>query len=93
VQRTGALRVTLRPNEIIQQVLLSTTSRFVGEFENDCMLVTHACPDFDDRSAHERRKEGPASRNAFVFVFRTEEILKAPGVVIPNYAYACAVKF
>lgn len=31
-------------------------------------------------------EEGPASRNAFVFAFRTEPIAKAPGTPVPNYA-------
>lgn len=79
--------MTLRPSETIQHALLSTTSHLVGEFENDCMLVTQAWPGFGDRMAFARHTEGPISRNAFVFVFRTSEIKREAGTIVPDYTY------
>ena len=77
--------MTLRPSKTIHKALISTTSRFTGEFEMDGVLLTHAWPNFDDRSASVRRSEGPASRSAFVFAFQTEDISVKSGP-IPNYS-------
>lgn len=61
----------LRPNKTTQKILISTTSRLFGEFENSMLLIAHAWPDFYSRAALARNSEGPASRNAFVVVFET----------------------
>lgn len=79
---------SVRPLETINKALLSTTSSFVGEYEVDGMLLSHAWPRFRDPVASARRHEGPASRNVFVLVFETPEICKAPGVALPDYSGA-----
>jgi hypothetical protein len=78
--------MTLRPDETIQKALLSTPSRFVGEFEAEGILLTHAWPGFHDRSASIRWQEGPASRSAYIFAFRTEVAEKSQGKKLPDYS-------
>jgi len=82
----GHLNMTLRPQETIQKALISTTSRFVGEYENQGVLLAHAWPDFYDRSAIVRWSKGPASRSALVFAFETAAVDKKPGSVMPEYS-------
>lgn len=77
--------MSLRPLQNIHKCLLSTTSRLVGEFEMDGALLAHAWPDFHDRHASARCSEGPASRSAFIFSFRTEDALVNSGAA-PNYS-------
>jgi hypothetical protein len=66
--------MTLRPSETTQKALISTTSRLVGKYEKNGMLLTHAWPDFYDRSAYVRMSESPISRCAFIFAFETEPV-------------------
>lgn len=75
----GHFEMTLRPQETIQKALISTTSRLVGEYEKNGVLLTHAWPDFYDRSASVRWSEGPASRSAFIFAFETEPVENKSG--------------
>lgn len=76
----------LRPSETVQRILLSTTSRLVGEFADDDVLVTHAWPGMGDPNATHRWNEGPMSRSTYVLSFTTEAPLKNVGVVIPDYS-------
>ena len=76
----------LRPNETIHKALISTTSRLVGEYESDSILIDHAWPDFSNHFGFARYYENPASRSAFIVVFQTEPYEKGPGVVVPNYS-------
>ena len=78
--------MTLHPDETIQKALLSTPSRFVGAFEAEGILLTHAWPGFHDSSASMRWLEGPASRSAYIFVFRTEVSEKGLGKSLPDYS-------
>ena len=78
--------MSLRPDETLQKALLSTTSRLVGEYETDDVLLTHAWPDFYDQFASIRWNEGPASRSAFVLAFRTEPVEKGVGKPLPEYS-------
>jgi hypothetical protein len=77
----------LYADETVQKYLISTTSRLLGEFESDDVLIRHAWPGFHDHSAQGRILEGPTSRSAYVLIFGTPEYEKAPGVPIPNYNY------
>ncbi len=77
--------MTLRPHKTTQKALISTTSRLVGEYEKNGVLLTHAWPDFYDRSASVRWSEGPASRSAFIFAFETEPVEKKSGP-LPEYS-------
>ncbi|WP_079201070.1 hypothetical protein [Pseudomonas sp. CC6-YY-74] len=78
---------SLRPDETVQKLLISTTSRFVAEFDEPHILITHAWPAFSKRSPIPRSLEGPASRNAFMAVIRTEPYEKAAGVIVPDYSW------
>ena len=77
--------MTLRPDTTKHKALISTTSRLLGEYEKECVLIAHAWPDFQNRSAQTRHREGPASRSTFIFAFETQPIEKKPGLIIPNY--------
>lgn len=77
---------SVRPSEIVNKALVSTTSSFVGEYEIDGLLVGHAWPGLRDRAAAVRGYDGPASRNAFVFAFETPQFAKTVGVVLPDYS-------
>lgn len=77
---------SVRPLETVNKALLSTTSSFVGEYEVEGMLVSHAWPGFRDTAASSRRHDGPASRTAFVLAFDTPPIERAVGVALPNYS-------
>lgn len=79
--------MTIRPLETLNKALISTTSHFVGEYEFDDILFTLAWPNFSDASGMVRWNEGPASRSAFVLVFKTPPIVRGEGVMIPNYAW------
>jgi hypothetical protein len=75
------------PDETINSVLLSSTSRFVGSIENDSILLTHAW-DFQSKfRGLQIHESNPLSRNAFIFCFSTKPVPKVNGSVIPNYAY------
>jgi len=75
----------LRPQATIQKVLISTTSRLVGEYEKNNILLTHAWPDSLDQSAFARWSEGPISRSAFIFAFETEPTTNNQ-LVVPDYS-------
>ena len=77
--------MSIRPLETVNKALLSSTSSFVGEYESEGMLFTHAWPNFSDSSSSVRRAEGPASRNAFVFAFETPPLERSAGAALPNY--------
>ena len=77
--------MSLRASDTIQKFLLSTTSRLIGEYEADGILIAHAWPNFQDRIGMARMFEGPTSRNAFILSFETPPLIRAAGVVIPSY--------
>lgn len=64
--------MTLHPSEGMTKILLSTTSRFVGEYAFDHFLLTHAWP-----SGHSQAEgnlghtENPMSRNYYVLTVKT----------------------
>lgn len=78
--------MSLRPDETVQKALLSTPSRFVGEYETDEVLLTHAWHSFNDLLAPIRWAEGPASRSAYILAFRTKSVDKSPGNPLPDYS-------
>ena len=79
-------RHPLRPDETIHKALISTTSRLVGAYESDSILIDHAWPSFSNRLGFARVHENPASRSAYLVVFQTEPYEKGPGVVSRNYS-------
>lgn len=62
--------MSLQPNNKIDKFLISTTSRFTGRYEKNGILLTHSWADY--KAFDKRGHEGPASRNAFVFVHEVE---------------------
>lgn len=77
----------LRPPETIQKLLISTTSRLLGEFESDLLLVTHTWRDFHDHRLGMTLTEGPLSRSTYVVAFETEPHSKEVGSMLPSYAW------
>jgi len=75
----------LKPDENIQQIIISSTSRFVGEYESENFLITHA----HAQNATCRASglgENPYCRNYYVVAFKATQQERAPGVVIPDYS-------
>jgi hypothetical protein len=75
----------LKPVETIERVLISSTSRFVAEYEADGVLVTHVWPGFSAPGGFLRMEEGPLSRSAYMLSFVVPEVPRLPGQMIPNY--------
>lgn len=71
----------LRPPETIQKLLISTTSRLLGEFESDLLLVAHAWRDSHFGVAS---TESPLSRSAYIVAFETEPHRKDVGSMLPK---------
>ena len=71
-----SLSKSLRPDETIQKVLISTTSRINGEFSSERILIAHAGQNFSQSAGAFREKESPVSRNAFIVAFRTGQTEK-----------------
>ena len=78
--------MSLRPNRTIQKVLISTTSKLVGLYDQKSLLITHAWPDFYSRHSFARAVESPISRSAYIFAFETDHIEKKEGELHPNYS-------
>lgn len=78
----------LRPNDSVQKLLFSTTSKLNGEYESENFLITHAWNYPSPNSSRNREQEGPASRNAYVASFRTESWREKNDLVIPDYSGA-----
>lgn len=76
----------LRPRETVQKMLISTTSRLFGEYENRGLLITHAWPNLWSGSAGMRFAETPLSRSAYVIAFETPPFEQKVGTVIPDYS-------
>lgn len=72
----------LKPSETVQTFMFSTPSRFVGEYKNDSLLITHAF-----RGSFEYEMEGPFSRSYYVLSFRVPNFRNDGGMVrkLPNY--------
>ncbi|MBC7985112.1 MAG: hypothetical protein H7X93_00345 [Sphingomonadaceae bacterium] len=79
----------LKAREDIQKILLSTPTRFTGEFLSPDVIVTHAWPPlYTGRQDWLRHQGSPLGRTALVLSFRTPPPTKAPGVIVPNYEAA-----
>lgn len=78
--------MTLRPSQDMTKILLSTTSRFMGEYASDGMLLTHAWP-----SGHRQAEgnlgltENPMSRNYYALALETPPFDRAKSVVVPDF--------
>jgi len=62
----------LKPDKYTHKLIISSTSRLVGEYINDDLLITHAWPGNEDSAKMSvSLTENPYSRNCFVVVFDT----------------------
>ena len=77
----------LRPDETVQKILISTTSRMVGHYEKNSIIITQAFPSFYDQSAIFRTSATPFSRSGLMVAFETPPVEKRPGIVVPDYTY------
>ena len=77
----------LKLDETVQKMLVSTTSRMVGVYENTGIVITHARPNFYDSATDLRMDETPLSRSGIVIAFETEPLEKRAGMVVPDYTY------
>jgi hypothetical protein len=75
--------IDYRPKETIQKILISTTSRLVGEYDTKELLITHAWQSFK-LPDHLSLTENPLCRNSFVVAFETSPIGKDV-VFLPDY--------
>lgn len=82
--------ISLRPNEQVQKLLLSTPARFIGELDTPNVLITHAWPPMlQGRSRWLTDEADSLRRTALMLVVRTgPPPERAPGVVLPNYEAA-----
>ncbi|MBY2949486.1 HEPN domain-containing protein [Rhizobium leguminosarum] len=78
---------SLRPNERIHKILLSTPAHFVGEFDRPDLLLSHAWPPiYTGRGRWTKYGEDSLNRTALVLAFRTPPPPEpAPGGIVPNY--------
>lgn len=77
--------LNLHPKETIQKILISTTSRLVGEYETEGLLITHAWPNYEKLPSQVSITANPLCRNAFVVAFETPQI-ENDKVLLPNYS-------
>jgi len=63
----------MKPNERIQSALISTTSRFTGDFISDNLSITHAFSQPVDARGVATLTSNPICRNSFVISFVTEK--------------------
>lgn len=82
VERQNSLEL----DETVQKMLISTTSWLVGQYDVNGIAINHAWPNIFNPNEHLRMQESPISRCGFVLVFRTPQLDKEPGVVIPDYS-------
>ena len=83
---TAAAGYQLRPNATVQKMLVSTTSRIVGEYESRRILIAHAWPALGSGSAGMRFSETHMSRSAYVIAFETPPAERKLGAVLPDYS-------
>ena len=83
------IMTSLKPDECVQKVLLSTRSRLVGEYnqaDDPALLVTHAWlrgPEMSRMLAN-----SAFSQSFYVASFRTEPVPDDhPSIVLPDYSY------
>lgn len=64
----------LKPEKNTHKLLISSTSRFTGEYEDEDMLVTHMWAVLDAARFSASISENPFCRNYFVIVFKTDPL-------------------
>lgn len=71
----------LRPSETLHRLLLSSPARFVAEYEADGFALAHA---WDLERFRDERS--PLMRTFLMLSFTTGDLVKAPGVSVPDYS-------
>lgn len=74
----------LRPKDTVQKILLSSPARFVAEFDTEEVYFTLSW----NSGRPPQTDNSPLLRTFFVLSFKTVEIEKLPGTVIPDYTFA-----
>lgn len=77
---TEDFKTNLRASEDVHKILISTTSKLVGEFANDDILITHAWPEINNPNEMVQRREGPASRCFLLISTKLTELSKSPNI-------------
>lgn len=75
----------IKPDATVQKVLISTTSRLVGEFISEDLVIAHSWQSFGSSSSAIRSEENPASRSAFVVAFKTKSLEKKAAESTTDY--------
>lgn len=79
----------LRPDKQTHKLLISSTSRLVGEYETEDFFITHAWPGISKAvDLTVALTENPYCRNYFVVVFKSEPSPEIEGHIkrIPDYS-------
>ncbi len=75
VDQPDTIMNKLKPTETVNKMLISTTSRLVGEYEHKDFLITHAWPSSQSKSQISLGfTENPSCRNYYVFAFTSLKI-------------------
>lgn len=78
---------SLKPDENIQKVLISTPSRLTGQYEKEGILISPAHQDIRTQSGKLTLNENPFCRNAYVVVFCTPQIDENHRGPYPEYEH------
>lgn len=81
---------TLRANQFVQKILLSSPAHFIGEFDTPNLLISHARPPFHTGAPRWFNVQGDSlNRTAILLSFHTPAAPdEAPGAIVPNYESA-----
>jgi hypothetical protein len=78
-------QMALEPDRTVTKLLLSSTSRFVGEYKSDNWMVTHAWPASNKQIyGNLGMFENPMSKNFYILAFKHPEF-KHESIIIPDY--------
>lgn len=80
----------MRPDRLINKALLSSTSQFVGQYEQDGLLLTHAWQDLGGWNESGRSVTAQTSRSAFMLVFKSQPPDESAGYRLPDDAFVPA---
>lgn len=73
-------------DKVITKLLFSSPSKFIGEYENEDILVTHVSDGKIKQREWLGSTENPFSRNFFIIVIKTPK-WQRDSTVIPDYSY------
>lgn len=81
--------MSLRPDQNVHKFLISTPARFVGEYESENQLVTHAWIGLSRPSEKTVRslQPGPYSRSYYILAFRTPAVESGTRTIVQPSEY------